>query len=71
LIVKVMRPPLNDRPENDDWSRPSSQVSICLADTTGTPRARAASMTSLARGWPPPGVSIFSASVCMFAVTTA
>ena len=38
-MPKVSTPPLQERPWNDEPLRPSSQVSICFAETTGTPRA--------------------------------
>ena len=41
VTVKLSVPPLNAIAPKLDALRPSSQVSICLAETSGTPRARA------------------------------
>ena len=54
---------LNPRPAKADTLRPSSQFSICLAETTGTPRALAAATIASAPG-------CCGESVCMFAVKT-
>jgi hypothetical protein len=55
--------PLQARPANDELFRPSSQVSICFADTTGTPCACAEATTASE-----PGCG--DVSKCMFVVNT-
>ena len=55
--------PANDTLPNDDALRPSIQSSICLADTTGTPRACADATIA-------DQPSDVAESVCMFAVNT-
>jgi hypothetical protein len=52
---------LHDRDPKDDELRPSSQVNICRADTTGTPRAWAEAMIASAP-------SDCTESLCIFAV---
>ena len=37
VTLKLSLFPLQETPSNEDWLRPSSQVSICRAETTGTP----------------------------------
>ena len=63
--LKRSRPPLKPTSRKDDPLRPSSQSSICSAETTGTPRAFAAATMAAA-----PGCGTFAASVCMLAVKT-
>ena len=62
--------PFHDWIVNDEPLRPSSHVSICRAETTGTPRFRAAPTI-----WSEPFFeslpsSLLLKSVCMFAVNT-
>ena len=60
-MPKVSTPPLQVMSWNDEPLRPSSQVSICFAETTGTPRAFAEA--TIAAAW----LSV-EPSVWMFAV---
>ena len=62
-IVKWSLWPLQSMPPKEDWLRPSSQVSICRAETIGTPRARAEATIASE----PAEVA---SSVCMLAVKT-
>src|SRR4029079_18054792 len=62
-IVKLSVLPDHASDPNDDPFRPSSHVSSCFADTTGTPLAMAALTMVCWPGW-------LALSVCMFAVTT-
>ena len=60
-MPKLSTPLVQERPVNDEPLRPSSQVSICFAVTTGTLRAFAEA--TMAAAW----VSV-EPSVWMFAV---
>ncbi len=63
LTLKLSLFALKEIAPNEDWLRPSSHCSICLAETTGTPRAWAEATIAFAP-------SLTALSVCMFAVKT-
>src|SRR3954466_6050578 len=63
LIVKPREPPFQENPLKDEAFLPSTQSSICFADTTGTLRA-------LAEATIASDPAELTWSVCMFTVKT-
>ncbi len=63
VTLKLSLFPLQETPSKEDWLRPSSQVSICRAETTGTPCESAEATIAS-------DPELEALSVCMFAVKT-